>query len=156
MSPELDDKLVQKYPKIFADRHGSPQSTAMCWGFECDDGWYWLIDNMCNHIQKYIDLNKVPQVIATQVKQKFGTLRFYYTGGDEKIHGIVSHTEWLSGTICEECGTHEHVGTTIGWNVTLCKTHWLITNYRYWKDTDGVCWETNIDGSVVIVDEDKI
>ena len=36
------------------------------------------------------------QVIAIQVKEKYGGLRFYYSGGDDYIHGIVAMAENLS------------------------------------------------------------
>ena len=145
MSPELDEKLVKKYPKIFENRHSDPMKTAMCWGFECDNGWYWLIDKLCEHVQQYIDINKAPQIVATQVKEKFGGLRFYYDGGNQHIDGIVSHAEHLSYSICEICGTHDKVGTTTGWNKTLCMHHWLeskfdeirLDNRFFVKDSNG-------------------
>ena len=124
MKKELDEKLVAKYPLIFADRNGDMTKTLMCWGFECGDGWYWLIDNLCSCIQGYIDNNghlNIPQVVAVQVKEKFGTLRFYYGGGDEYIGGKVSFAEWLSGSICENCGSVEGKINTEGyWVSCLC------------------------------------
>ena len=64
----------------------------------------------------------IVQVTLDQVKEKFGTLRFYYTGGDEYISGLVSMAESMSGVTCEECG---NPGETKGqgWVVTLCETH---------------------------------
>lgn len=47
MNAELDKKLCDTYPEIFTDRHAPMNQTAMCWGFECGDGWYWLIDQLC-------------------------------------------------------------------------------------------------------------
>ncbi len=55
MKKELDEKLVNDYPKIFADRFKSCQETCMCWGFECDDGWFNLINSLCNCIQHYLN-----------------------------------------------------------------------------------------------------
>ena len=138
MSPELDDKLVKKYSKIFADRHESMQKTAMCWGFECDDGWYWLIDQLCSNIQSYIDDNphkKISQVVATQVKEKFGGLRFYYEGGDSLIGGMVWLAESMSEHICESCGSIEHIGHTTGWIRTVCKKCAIKENLmNRWKE----------------------
>lgn len=54
MTPELDKQLCEKYPKIFAQRNLPMTQTAMCWGFP-GDGWYWLIDNLCELIQSKID-----------------------------------------------------------------------------------------------------
>ena len=47
MRKELDEALCAKYPLIFKDRHENMQVTAMCWGFECGDGWYNIIDILC-------------------------------------------------------------------------------------------------------------
>ena len=47
MKKELDEALVKKYPHIFKDRFRSPQETLMCFGFECGDGWYNIIDVLC-------------------------------------------------------------------------------------------------------------
>jgi hypothetical protein len=64
----------------------------------------------------------IPQVTLDQVKEKFGTLRFYYTGGDDYISGLVSMAESMSGVTCEECGSpgKTHGG---GWVRTLCDEH---------------------------------
>ena len=73
MKQELDDKLVKKYPKIFKDRYGDMKFTAMVWGLECEDGWFWIIDNLCSCIQSYIDNNSK----KTRIKNKlarFGEL----------------------------------------------------------------------------------
>lgn len=122
MKEELDKALCEKYPKIFAQRHMDMSKTAMCWGFP-GDGWYWLIDNLCDSIQGLIDANphlKIPQVVATQVKEKFGSLRFYYEGGNDDIGGRISLAEDMSYTICEDCGSTDRVTQTKGWIVTLC------------------------------------
>jgi hypothetical protein len=50
MSPELDAKLCSDYPEIFQDRYADPGTTALCWGFECGDGWYPLIDQLCRNL----------------------------------------------------------------------------------------------------------
>jgi hypothetical protein len=130
MTQEKDEYLVKKYPLIFRDRYENMKKTAMCWGFEHDDGWFWLLDRLCDAIQDYININNkyrhtddamISQVVATQVKEKFGTLRFYYQGGDETIHGMVRLAEQMSANICEECGSKENVGCTQGWYKVLCK-----------------------------------
>jgi len=63
---------------------------------------------------------ELPQVTLDQVKEKFGTLRFYYTGGDEYISGMVAMAESMSGVICESCGNPgEQKGG--GWVRTICE-----------------------------------
>jgi len=134
MRQELDEELCKKYPKIFQNRHAPMTETAMCWGFEIGDGWYQIVDSLCSNIQNYIDWKNrsaeagykdykpVPQVVAMQVKEKFGGLRFYYEGGDEQIYGMVRMAESWAYRACEECG---NVGKTRsgGWIKTLCDKH---------------------------------
>ena len=123
MSPELDKRLCEDFPKIFAQRNGSPKETAMCWGFECGDGWYDLIAVLCCNIQAHLDYNDdVPQVVAMQVKEKFGTLRFYVHGGDEYTAGAISMAESMSSRICELCGNKGKVIEDNGWLKTRCNT----------------------------------
>ena len=47
MKRELDEALCAKYPLIFKDRNADMRTTAMCWGLECGDGWYNIIDVLC-------------------------------------------------------------------------------------------------------------
>ena len=47
MRRELDETLCARYPLIFKDRNADMRTTAMCWGLECGDGWYNIIDTLC-------------------------------------------------------------------------------------------------------------
>ena len=64
----------------------------------------------------------VPQVTLDQVKEKFGTLRFYYSGGDDVIDGMVRMAESMSSVTCEECGK-PGTSTGGGWIKTVCVEH---------------------------------
>lgn len=135
MRDELDQYLCKVYPKIFKDRSGDPKETLMCFGFECGDGWFQIINQLCNNIQHYLnwqnkDSEVVPQVVATQVKEKFGTLRFYYDGGDSKIDGMVRMAESMSGVTCEECGKPGKTRQG-GWIKVLCDEHEAERQQRY-------------------------
>lgn len=120
MKQELDDKLVAKYPKIFATIKHT----------ECGDGWYPIINALCGNIQVHIDwwnTNRkdrpvVEQVVVEQAKEKFGTLRFYYEGGDDYIRGLVTQAESLSEVTCEVCGDRGSLRTG-RWLKTLCDHH---------------------------------
>jgi hypothetical protein len=134
MKKELDEALCAKYPNIFVNRHGDMKETLMCWGFECGDGWYQVLDSLCANIQHHIDwqnknfekgftqYKQVPQVVAVQVKEKFGGLRFYYDGGDDIIDGMVRMAESWAANTCEECGAPGTVRHG-GWIRTLCDKH---------------------------------
>ena len=63
-----------------------------------------------------------PQVVASQVKEKFGTLRFYYYGGDDQVDGIERMAESMSAVMCETCGAPGKTRNG-GWIQTLCDEH---------------------------------
>ena len=159
MKQELDKLLCEKYPKMMVNRNKDMKETCMCWGFECGDGWFNILDQLMGNIQHHIDWKEkqragairynematqakagnfdlfedsmkdtisteykekrlaeivagdfrqvpesIPQVTLDQVKEKFGTLRFYYSGGDDYISGMVSLAESLTAVTCENCG----------------------------------------------------
>lgn len=61
------------------------------------------------------------QVEAIQVKEKFGTLRFYINHGDDHIYGMIWLAEVMSAGICEMCGTTADVTPSKGgWIKYLC------------------------------------
>ena len=146
MKQELDALLCEKYPKMMVNRNRSMMETTMYWGFECGDGWFNILDQLMGNIQHHIywkerqrevairfnskaasgEMREVPeeisQVTVDQVKEKFGTLRFYYTGGDDYIDGLVSMAESMSGVTCETCG-NPGKSTGGGWIKTVCEAH---------------------------------
>jgi hypothetical protein len=177
MKRELDEYLCKVYPKMMVNRDKPMTETAMCWGFECGDGWFQILNQLMGNIQHHLDWKErqrevsikfnriaeqlkagdstlfdeeykdmidgefkekrrqqlidryptaipepIPQVTLDQVKEKFGTLRFYYTGGDDVIDGMVRMAESMSGVTCEVCGKP---GTSTGgsWIKTACVEH---------------------------------
>ena len=124
MKQELDTLLCERYPKLMVNRNKPMQETCMCWGFDCGDGWFNILDQLMGNIQHHIDWkNKKEEVVAQvtldQVKEKFGTLRFYYTGGDDVIDGMVRMAESMSGVTCEECSAPAKTHGS-GWICTIC------------------------------------
>ena len=127
MSPELDQKLCEKYPLIMAERKLGAMETAMCWGFDHGDGWYNLLDSSMHLVQSHIDmLNKrkyhVEQVVFEQVKEKFGMLTIYHRGGNSYTDGVLRMAEEMSRHVCEECGKPGYPNSK-GWIRTLCDEH---------------------------------
>ena len=111
-------RMEETYPKMFAEPYG---------GFAVSMGWWPILEKLCANIQSHIDWKNreseiVPQVVVAQIKEKFGGLRFYYSGGDEQVSGMVRMAEAWADTACEECGA---IGTrrSGGWIRTLCDTH---------------------------------
>ena len=114
MTPDLEKSIIEKYPSLFANigQKGSP----MCFGLEVGDGWAGIISTMC-WILNQRDTDK--DFRFDQIKEKFGLLRVYHTGGNEYMAGVVRMACDISGTICEVCGQpgEQRKG---GWIKTLC------------------------------------
>ena len=113
MNPDLTQKLLDKYPKLFSNQQ--------FWGFECGDGWYDILDNLCGAITQYT--HDPDEVYVDQIKEKFGKLRFYLSREDYVMHGMITLAEYMSGHTCELCGAP---GKTrdVSWFVTLCDEHY--------------------------------
>ncbi len=99
MNPELDRALWERWPLIFSERHGDSASTAMCWGFECGDGWYGLIDDLCEALQGETDNEGAPQIGAMQVKEKLGSLRFRAREASERQRAMIRAALFISERI---------------------------------------------------------
>lgn len=171
MKPELEQKIFDKYPKIFGDRTKPMTETCMCWGIETGCGWYEIIDTLCEaltntysttvqvdeedgkrlgikpYAEDYYFEVQQPQVVAEQVKEKFGSLRFYYRlefnkdttsllesqkyPGLEKIvdsysnyiDGIIHFAEIVSTRTCEVTGQPGEMHVSGGWYKTLNKDY---------------------------------
>jgi len=112
---------------------------AIAFGFECDDGWYDLLDKLMENIER-VDINK--QVKIHQIKEKLGGLRFYTSGtpiiidvlnqgsiemgkstDGEKIDEYIHEAENKSYKICEVCGKPGRLCTTGNWLKTVCTDH---------------------------------
>jgi len=84
--------------------------------FDIDDGWLPLVKEL---ISKLIALGWDKQL--SQVKEKWGGLRFYINSGSDEVHALILEYENKSGHICEMCGEPGKTGkTNTGWIKTLC------------------------------------
>lgn len=106
--------LVEKYPKLYAMRHY----------FECGDGWFELIDRLSAKLEKLIEKMPVEErtCYATQVKEKYGTLRFYMSCETDEMSDAIEVAERESAVTCELCGC-EGMLQPGAWIRTLCGEH---------------------------------
>ena len=96
MKKELDEKLCKDHPKIFANRNGDMQTTAMCWGFECGDGWYDIINNLGHLIQGHIDFHNKKRESAIKYNEMIKTAQAGdFTLFDEYYAYCADNSEWL-------------------------------------------------------------
>jgi hypothetical protein len=117
MKKELELKLLEKYPKLFQDYGGDPRRTCMAWGMSHGNGWYQILDELCEKI-------KDTGTVFNQIKEKFGMLTIYFSA-PEKVYDFVSdaikEAESKSLKICEHCGSKGKRVDDGGWLRTICK-----------------------------------
>jgi len=115
MNTKHVDYFEIAYPEFYSEKNYG--------GFAVGDGWFAIIDELSGKIQSHQKWKpETPPVVIEQIKEKFGSLRFYYQGGDEKIAGLVSMAEAMSRVTCEVCGNAGKARGG-GWIRVLCDTH---------------------------------
>jgi hypothetical protein len=90
--------------------------------------------------------NYCPQIVARQVKEKLGSLRFYCDGGDSFCRGVISLAETMSCSICEECGDEGKQVSKRGYIKVLCKKHALEEKFVIDKGYDSEYFEVLMPG----------
>ena len=98
----------------------------MCFGIAVNDGWYDIIDKMCEK------LDMMGKVEFLQIKEKFGQLRVYIQRDTDDSYednlksaicrDIVYMAEFTSGNVCEFCGKYGKTrpASETGWIKTVC------------------------------------
>ena len=81
-------------------------------GIECEKGWeslYGPLIKLCNE----------NNIKITQIKEKYGGLRFYVLGAPDWLWDKIDEAEKKSFTICELCGAPGELRGAI-WYMTRC------------------------------------
>ena len=95
--------------------------------FNVSSGWYPLLYDL---IKELVDNGWNKEI--TQVKEKFGGLRFYISmDNDKTLQDIITKYEKLSYKICEKCGEPGELRDDICWLRTLCDVH-----HKFYKNRD--------------------
>ena len=160
MKEQLEKALADEFPFL---RRGLTKEEQMAqlggiydlygaFGLDIGNGWFQIIHDMCAEITKvYQTEGEEVDLVVDQVKEKFGTLRFYYhpkghdvifhafdflDGGPslqvrpgtsnlyQKVAEIVKKYEEMSGHVCEVCGKPGSLRNDLRWVLTLCEEHY--------------------------------
>lgn len=136
MKKELEQQLYKKYPILFIDKDKPDTESLMCYGCECGNGWYNLIDEACQKLVNY-------PIKFFQLKQKFAGLRIYHDpltsfkvdpDIKKKISEIIFHIENKSYRTCEVCGNPGKVHIRGFWLKTLCSVCVSKDPYKEYKE----------------------
>lgn len=111
----------RKFPKLYSKLGG----------FEIgSDGWFDILYDLSEKLEQLINKlereggeaeDDLPRAI--QVKEKFGSLRFYMSHATDEMHKLIEHAENVSCSTCIKCGKKGKITNTNGWYLSLCKEH---------------------------------
>ncbi|ABE62181.1 conserved hypothetical protein [Nitrobacter hamburgensis X14] len=113
--------LIEAYPGLFHPSAGSPALP------ECGEGWQDLLQRACARIRTAVAVDG-GWFRATQIKEKYGTLRFYWDGNlsaeaDTRVEDAIDLAEARSACTCETCGEEGRLYRKGGWLMTRCALH---------------------------------
>lgn len=111
--------IIDKYPELVQNELVERMAPFSHWGFECSDGWYDLIDNLCSDLQHLTSLGH-PQLKIMQCKEKFGLLRFNAPGGSPEQKALIAAAQNASEKICESCGAPGEIDYSASWIKVRC------------------------------------
>jgi len=130
----FEQYLMDKYPTLHPKNEEGKILPPVC-GTWCPAGWEDIVDKLCGCIVDYTTLcytttpisspgsgyEKVfaPPVTIDQIKSKFAELRFYYSGGDKQVDGMVRFAEYMCNNTCEVSGKPGRKYQKGHWWVTL-------------------------------------
>ena len=123
---------------------------------ECDQGWEDLYKPLIDWVQQYNSTHKdQAKIQITQIKEKFGGLRFYVDCAPKELYDLIDKAEKESYNICEVCGTKDNVGLTInGWYSTICLSCLQKELNNHYQNVKH--WRRNSDKKVFLVTKDSV
>jgi hypothetical protein len=118
MNQVLDEALFKKYTSLFQPEEirNDMRQSCMCWGFECGNGWYDILDRA---FTKLVEL-KLEDFYIEQVKEKYGGLRIYTNYTNDEIEKIIDQAEHEAEKTCEMCGEPSKIASENHWYSTEC------------------------------------
>lgn len=105
MNPENTQRLYDRFDPLYRGRHLPDTQNLMCYGFQCSDGWFTLIYELSEQIETYCQQHpEAADLIAVQVKEKFGELRFYVSPLVVEVEHLIEQARVKSRQTCERTG----------------------------------------------------
>lgn len=116
MDQMLNDEIIHRYPDLYSG----------VYYLGVGPGWYRIIDDLSSKLEKLIieyrklnpDCERYP--MCSDVKEKYGELRFYMTCATDEMLDHIHDAEKKSSITCEGCGDPGVNGCMDGWWTVLC------------------------------------
>ena len=122
MNPENTARLFERFDHLYRGRHLPDTQNLMGYGFQCGDGWFELSYELSEQIEAYCQQHpEAAELIAVQIKQKFGELRFHVCPLVPAIQQMIEQARVQSRQTCERTGKPgEMCRDPNGYYQTLC------------------------------------
>jgi len=123
INKEHSQKLITDFPNMFE----------LPYGFECGDGWFQLIYDLSKALYEGCidhgisigsDQETEDRFYVNQVKEKYGTLRYYTNYRWDWMDLLIDKAEGKSESICEACGKEGFLDKKQNWYYTRCNNCW--------------------------------
>lgn len=129
MDRALEEKLVKDFPLTFFRDSNGREPWSM-FGIETGNGWEPIIRKGAEKLEPLLVAAKAAHpkdyeygyLRTTQLKEKYGTMRWYTSGVTDEMQKIISQVEKQSRTTCEQCGKKGKLRGR-GWLYTACYEH---------------------------------
>ena len=144
LTDPLVERLVRAHPALFVG--ALPRVFS-----HLPPGWYRIVDGLCSSLVGELGVQAAEYVRIVQIKEKFGTLRFYYrfladeeedastdeaarradAAGEKepsdacraRVRALVDAALVESETACQRCGASGSLRNVEGYLSTLCSEH---------------------------------
>lgn len=97
-------EILERYPALFERPQGSKGLTLLDDGLACDAGWYQILDRLFADLSKIQKEDILTHLRVVEVKEKFGRLRVYVVGGNERVDARIEQAVDEASATCEGCG----------------------------------------------------
>ena len=149
------EDFMSRFPILFQHRKLSMRETCMVWGIECPKGWYHILEQLCTVLEFHnmeFKKNYNLAIVADQVKEKFGTLRFYFSIRTVDDDGMVINKVDENGDLMSDKLTHRLDENT----------HRIVADYlemlaaEYIAEAENMTYNTCAQCGVPLDDENKV
>jgi hypothetical protein len=103
MDSQKTNRLYERFPHLYRERTAPLESSKMAWGFQCDNGWYKIIYDMSQRIEKLSTDDEYAPAITEVSRNKDGTLYVEARNLTPPIADIIATAKESSRLICERC-----------------------------------------------------
>ncbi len=126
----LEAEILAAFPEFLSEDGDTPEDCS----FDCGDGWYQLIYDLCS---KLATLGPETRVRISSAKETLGALRISAQTESEEARTLINDCEKQAGHTCETCGDQGRMHSYIHEKLMVrCDTCWHNYFEKMWETID--------------------